>query len=156
MPPLLQGRWRNHFPLLFDVVILCSCEELTHRHFQTVTGSKAIKHKRPKCAALWTSSNPPMALHSFLACNHLSPLLPVSAYRTCSGEGPHHSRVGTGVTRAKSWGVVPDWRQGSGAQICASLGRPGELQCKAMLSASQSEGGADSHCLILLSYCSSM
>lgn len=90
------------FPLLFDVVVLRSCEELTHSHFRTVTGSKAIKHKRPKRAALWISSNPPMALlHTFLECNHPSPLSPMSTYRTGSGERPHHSRGENGAMRGQ-------------------------------------------------------
>ena len=51
------------------------------------------------------SSNPPMALlHSFLACNHLSPLSPVSTYRICSGERPHRSWGQNGATRGqKLW-----------------------------------------------------
>lgn len=90
------------FSLSFDVVILHSCEELTHSHFRTVTGSKAIKHKRPKRAALWTSSNPPMALlHPFLACNHLSPFSPMSTYRICSGERLHRSHGENGATRGQ-------------------------------------------------------
>lgn len=88
-------------PLLFDV-ILCTCEELTHSHFWTVMGSKAIKHERPKRAALWESSNPPMALlHSFLACNHLSPLSHLSTYRVSSGERPHRSQGENGVRRCQ-------------------------------------------------------
>lgn len=90
------------FSLLFDVVILCSCEELTHSHFWTVTGARAITHKKPKRAAFPTSSNPPMApLHSFLACNHLSPLSPECTYRKSSGERPHRSRREKRVTRGQ-------------------------------------------------------
>lgn len=48
------------------------------------------------------SSNPPMALlPSFLACNHLSSLSPVSAHRICSGERPHRSCGETGTMRGQ-------------------------------------------------------
>lgn len=90
------------FSLSFDVVILCSCEELTHSHFWTVTGIRAITHKKPKRAAFPTSSNPPMApLHSFLACNHLSPLSPKCTHRTGSGERPHCSWRENGEMRGQ-------------------------------------------------------
>lgn len=90
------------FSLLFDVVILCSCEELTHSHFWTVTGIRAVTHKKPKRAAFPTSSDPPMApLHSFLACNHLSPLSPECTYRTSSGGRPHHSQRENGEMRGQ-------------------------------------------------------
>lgn len=90
------------FSLSFDVVILCSCEELTHRHFWTVTGTRAITHKKPKRAAFPASSNAPRApLHSFLTCNHLSPLSPECTHRKGSGERPHCSQRENGAMRGQ-------------------------------------------------------
>ena len=141
------------FPLLFDVVILHSGGELTHSHFRIVTGSKAVKYKRPKYAALWTSSNPPTALlHSFLACNHLSPLLPVRTHRICSGGRPQRSQgVDPSDEGPKVEGVIPDWHQGNGAEIYISLRCLWELQCNTTFRAPQSEGQTGSHSHLLFS-----
>lgn len=90
------------FSLLFDVVILCSCEELTHSHFWTVTGIRAITHKKPKRAAFPTSSNPPMA--PFILFLHVItslPSHPSALKRTSSGETPHCSQRENGEMRGQ-------------------------------------------------------
>lgn len=130
--------------IIFPLVWCCYFLQLWGTDSQplwTVTGSKAITHKRQTVQHFERPAILPWL--SFILSLHVIASLPSHPWTLTEYALEKGHTVARGERRDEGpelEGVIPDCCQGNGAHICVSLGCLCDLQCNTVLGASQPEG----------------